>query len=109
MRTLNYKYADDLNELTSFVIDNKIKDSKNILLQVFSGICEVNYISALIKDIKNIIPDVQIIGTTTVGEISSGELYDKSVILSFSLFNDTQIKTCNIICGWTSHQWRRVS
>ena len=93
MKTLNYKYINDLNNLTSFVIENKIVDCENILLQVFSGVCDVNYIATLIKDIKNILPHIHIIGATTAGEISSGKVYDESIILSFSLFDNTKIKT----------------
>ena len=93
MTTHNYQYTDDLSALTNFIIDHKIKDCENILLQIFSGVCDVNYISTLIEDIKNIVPNIHIIGTTTVGEISSGKSYNESVTLSFSLFDNTKIKS----------------
>ena len=92
MKTYNTKYI-SIEELTSFASNNQILPSQNILLQIFTGIVQKEYIEKLISDIKGLFPNIKIIGTTTSGEIFEGTTYKESTILSFSIFDKTQITT----------------
>ncbi len=91
MRVVNCKYI-DANSLKDFIITNDIPDTDKVLLQIFTGICDRDYISRLLDEIKDLLPHINIIGTTTHGEIMGSEIYERSTILSFSIFEETNIK-----------------
>ncbi|WOE70458.1 FIST N-terminal domain-containing protein [Hydrogenimonas thermophila] len=91
MKTINKIYTSK-SELEKFVNDNHLKE-KNILLQIFTGICDFDYISTLVNDIKTIIPNVKIIGTTTSGEIIGDITTNRATVLSFTIFEKTNIET----------------
>ena len=92
MKTINklYRNSDDLRE---FIIINNIKKYDNILLQIFTGICDIEFIKKLILEIRYLIPHIKIIGCTTSGEILEDRALEKSTVLSFSIFEKTKIKT----------------
>ncbi|MEN6324743.1 MAG: PAS domain S-box protein [Syntrophomonas sp.] len=95
MHTIN-TYYEDYESLKKYVIDNKEvllgNSNRAILVQVFTGICEENYIRDLSKQIRELIPGVQIIGTTTNGEIMNGLVSGLKTVLSFSVFKHSNIK-----------------
>ena len=92
MKTINTVYT-NLQKLKSFISENKISEHKNILLQIFTGICEVEFIEKIVGEIKKDIPHVKIVGSTTDGEIINGEVLSLSTVLSFSMFENTKIAT----------------
>jgi len=92
MKTYNIKF-EDFSALKQFIESKKLNNENNILLQIFTGVCEVGYIAQLVKNIKELIPQIKIIGTTTSGEILEGAVYKESTILSFSVFKNTIVKT----------------
>ena len=87
MKTINKIYQNK-NDLKHFIASSNIKGFQNILLQIFTGVCEVEFIEELVTTIKTLIPHIKIIGTTTCGEICNDEVYENSTILSFSLFEN---------------------
>jgi len=89
---LNKKYIGD-DDLEQFIISNAITKEKNILLQIFLGLNEEDFILNLIKKLKTLIPHVKIIGSSTCGEILNDHALDYSTILSFSIFEKTKIYT----------------
>ncbi len=103
MKTFNSKYTNDL-DLQQFIVDNTIAQNENILLQIFTGVCDVEFIEKLVQTIKKIIPHIQIIGTTTDGEIIGNEITKYSTILSFSVFEETEIVTHFIELSEDSYQ-----
>jgi len=92
MRTLNTKYSGDTH-LLNFIKKHKIVEEKEILLQIFTGICEIEFIKQLVSTIKEIIPHIKIVGSTTSGEILESRTFEASTILSFSIFENTKITT----------------
>ena len=92
LKTLNRRYQ-DYNDLKKFIADNSIAKSENILLQIFTGNCEVTFIQQLIASIKELIPQIKIIGSTTSGEIIGGIVTENATILSFSMFDETKVST----------------
>ncbi|NPA73493.1 MAG: hypothetical protein GXO12_02165 [Epsilonproteobacteria bacterium] len=63
------------------------------MVQIFTGIVDEVHIRKLIKTILTSIPKAKIIGATTDGEIVNGEVKEHSTVLSFMLFEKTEIKT----------------
>jgi len=92
MRTLNKKYLSN-DDLENYIINNSIATEKNILVQVFTGVCDIDFIEEIIGTIKLLIPHVNIIGTTTDGEILDEKTYENSTVLSFSFFENTKVST----------------
>ncbi len=92
MRTFSCKYTND-KDLKKYIEENTLKENKNILLQIFTGVCNIVYIENLIQAVKEMIPHINIIGTTTDGEIIGNEVTEYSTVLSFSTFEKTKIAT----------------
>jgi len=95
MKTLNLYYTNRLS-LLEFIEKNSIVSYKNILLQIFTGITDEVYLLKLIDMITTVIPHIKIIGTSTDGEISNANVTDYHIVLSFSLFDNTQIMTYSV-------------
>jgi len=92
MRTINMKYTSP-EVLHALVMEHGLQDQSHLLLQIFTGICDVTYIEGLLHSIKEILPNIKIIGTTTSGEIIDGKAETGTTILSFSIFDKTHIET----------------
>lgn len=92
MKTLNYIYSEK-KDFVDFISKNNLLNYKNILLQIFTGIIDFEYIQSLIVVIKKLLPNIKIIGTTTAGEIINGTVTENKTIFSFSIFEKTEIIT----------------
>lgn len=79
-------------DLENFIIKNSIRQEQNILLQIFTSVCEIDFIDKLVSDIIKLLPNINIIGTTTDGEIIDDEVKSRSTVLSFSIFENTNVK-----------------
>ncbi|MGB3210366.1 MAG: FIST N-terminal domain-containing protein [Desulforhopalus sp.] len=64
-----------------------------LLIQVFCGEPSEQYIQTLLAEITRIFPGVQILGTTTAGEIMDGESFDKTTVINFTQFENTEVRT----------------
>ncbi|MCK5111896.1 MAG: FIST C-terminal domain-containing protein, partial [Arcobacteraceae bacterium] len=95
MKTINSYYTDK-KDLENFIKVHNIKDADNALLQIFTGICDENFINNLVKEIKEFLPNINIIGSTTDGEIKDKEVTKNSTVLSFSVFEKTRIEICTV-------------
>jgi len=92
MKTFNTLFT-TLYELESFIFQNRIEQSKSVLVQIFTGLIDEIFIQSLINSLKNIVPHIQIIGSTTDGEILDGKVVELGTVLSFSVFEHTTIQT----------------
>ena len=90
MITLNTYYT-DFYRLKKFISDHRLlfnsPQKKSILVQVFSGICDKIWLESLRTEIRGLLPDATIIGTTTMGEIMNGEVSSLKTAISISLFD----------------------
>ena len=92
MQSFNTQFKDK-NSLEDFISSNSINKYKNILVQIFSGIIDEKQNLGLSGYIQEILPNANIIGTTTAGEICAGKIFDKSVTISFTVFDSTVVKS----------------
>lgn len=83
----------NFQEMQSFIDNARLKSEKNILIQIFTGIIQIEFIQQLINEITRLLPQAEIIGTTTAGEIFEGKSLHNQTILSFSTFQNVKIKT----------------
>ena len=80
-------------EMKHFINSNNINMYDNILIQVFTGLVEKKFINSIVKEIKSILPQASIIGTTTAGEIYEGKAFAHTTTISFTVFEKVKIKT----------------
>lgn len=92
MKQYGFIYT-NLMKMKSFICSKNINTECNILVQIFTGVVEVEFIRRIINEIASLLPQAEIIGTTTAGEIFEGKICTKATIISFSIFEKTKIKT----------------
>ena len=95
MKSIN-TYYDNKEQLTSFIYDAKIHNSASLLIQIFSGVIDKDFISTLLSELTDLLPDAVIIGCTTDGEIMNGKVSSSKVTLSFTQFDHVTLKTAAI-------------
>lgn len=96
MKSFNFVY-DDFLSFKNFVETNKIKDSENTLIQIFtSEFLEKDKILKLIKDISSLFPSSQIIGATTDGEIVNENVTVNETVISITEFEKTILKVAAV-------------
>ena len=92
MRTVNTYYTDP-RALREFAEQNHdllySKENRSVLVQVFCGICDRDYIADLVGQIAELLPHAQIAGSTTGGEIMDGKVSGFKTVLSFSAFRES--------------------
>ena len=97
MKTLNI-YYESPEQLTQFVQNHHLTNEKNLLIQAFSGVLDKDFIEKMIAEINTLLPHAILMGTTTSGEIKDGSVTEKTMVLSFSIFQNTQIESVLIPC-----------
>tara|TARA_R110001583_G_scaffold52393_4_gene162818 strand:- start:3103 stop:4878 length:1776 start_codon:yes stop_codon:yes gene_type:complete len=85
----NYKSLDDLQDN----LDLSNFDSKNTLIQVFSGLVTVTEVTEIQAIIKKKCRDITFIGATTAGEISNGQVFKNSISVSIMKFDHTSFES----------------
>jgi len=79
-------------EMKSFIHSKNINEYDNVFIQVFTSIVEIEFINTIMEEITSIIPQAEIIGATTAGEIYSGRALSNTTVISFTIFEEVQIK-----------------
>jgi len=92
MKTFSLVYSDDI-ALKHFIESHIEVSSKNILVQIFSGIIGKETILEVSSKVKQYLKDAHIIGATTAGEIFHGEMLEKQIVISFSIFETTSVSS----------------
>ena len=107
MKSINTYYTGK-EELESFIADEKITNSSSLLIQIFSAIIDKTFISTLLSEVTQLLPDAVIIGSTTDGEIMNGKVTSGKVVLSFTQFEHTTLKAAALehkVDGYYSGQY----
>ncbi len=92
MKTVTLEYT-SVKQLKEFVLENNISSYNQNLIQIFTSLNDKLYITNLINNILEFIPNAKIIGATTCGEISNNGALRNSTVISFSKFDKTKIET----------------
>lgn len=102
-------YYNNIDELSEFISSHKkIASSKTLLIQIFSGVIDLNILQELASFLSENIPHANIIGSTTDGEILEDKVTTQEIVISFSIFEKSTIKIncletiCNeesFVCG----------
>ena len=92
MKHYSLKFISEENFL-QYVQNNDLHKYKDILIQVFTSKNDIEAISFFQNLIKKNLPQAELIGSTTDGEINSEGLHENSTIFSISCFEKTKVKT----------------
>jgi len=92
MQTFNIQFKNS-NQLIEFINSNNIYSNSNILIQVFSGIIDEVRSLKVTAILKKSIPHSHIIGVSTAGEILNGSISDGTILITFTIFNTTIVKS----------------
>jgi len=92
MKSFNLEYS-GVDSLGSFISKNLIDNCNNVLVQLFDGLLDTQRALFVSSAIKEILPNANIIGASTCGEIRGGEMYENSLNISFTLFESTIIQS----------------
>lgn len=92
MKTFNTYFKDEVT-LKEFLAKSKITDNKRLLIQVFIGINELTSIKSVLSVLRKLLPSAKIIGATTDGEIMNARVSTNRIVLSFTQFYHTNLKT----------------
>jgi PAS domain S-box-containing protein len=91
-----YATLDNNQKLQKTIKKIQKKSYKSLLIQIYSGISKHSEIITLLENLKEKLPNAVIIGASTAGEITKGKLSEKSVQISFTLFDDTKLKAAYV-------------
>ena len=94
MKSLTY-LVNDITALRAFLESKVLRSAetaKSVLVQVFSSLPDREILGRITDEINESIPKAVIVGSTTVGEIIHGQHQVRTIVLSFTFFNDTVIK-----------------
>lgn len=92
MRVYGFIY-NDFKKMESFIYNKNINKEDNILIQVFTGVIQLEFIKNIVDEILSLLPQAEIIGTTTAGEIFKKRILINSTVISITIFEKTKIKS----------------
>lgn len=74
------------SELNKFIDLNELTEYPNLLVQVFTGTPESQFIAKLQEELADKLPFAHIAGCSTSGEIHEGLITEKQTIICFTVF-----------------------
>lgn len=86
MRTHSLLY-NDATDLKRSLQAARIRNNERLLVQIFSGNPDIDFLYLLLHEIHSLLPDCSIIGTTSAGEIYQGMVLENSTIITFIQFD----------------------
>jgi len=92
MQSFSHRYFNE-SELKSFINTHQLQTQKNILIQVFSGEINENYLKKLLKLLSENIPQAHIIGSTTDGEILNRDVSLNETVINVSCFDNVVLRS----------------
>ncbi len=94
-KTYSCIYTND-DQLYSFIEDHELTTYSNVLVQVFSGTTDKEKLKRLLTALQIYIPLGIVTGCTASGEIFEGKLSENNIILTFTVFKTSTIKSLYI-------------
>ncbi len=92
MKTYSTEFI-NYEDLELFLSLSEIKDSSSMMIQIFSSISEFSKLKKLTTYLTTHFKSSHIIGSTTDGEIYQGRVYENRIILVFTIFSHSNLKS----------------
>ncbi|MDZ5470280.1 EAL domain-containing protein [Bacillus sp. 31A1R] len=91
-KTISCIYKSE-SQLHRFIDSHELCDYPNLLVQVFSGNGDRDNLKKVQLEVNGLLPQVTMIGCTTSGEILNGNIVEDEIVLSFTIFEKTELKS----------------
>lgn len=91
-KTISYLYKNN-DELNHFIDVHELSELPNVLVQVFTGKTDRSFLQQLQRLLKSRLPFAIVVGCTGAGEICDGQMGENEVLLSFTVFEKTEVKS----------------
>lgn len=90
--TYNYEFIDK-EQLENFIKKHRLRLYSNILAQIFVGNGTWKEIQEIQFIMKDLLPDVQLIGCTSSAAVLDGKIVEGKTVINFTLFEYTKVET----------------
>lgn len=90
MQTHQYRFSSG-EKIEDFITKYQIAEHKNILIQIFYSVTDSLIVQEMNNTLNRLLPHSSIIGTSTAGIITLGNIVDHDIIISFSIFESTTV------------------
>lgn len=88
MKTFQYRLSSG-ESLQNFINSRNIEDSNKVLIQIFYSILDTTVFNEIHQELNQRFLNASIIGTSTAGIVTEGNLVDHDMVISFSIFEAT--------------------
>lgn len=92
MKTINVLYR-SAQQLQDCVATHGMDEARSCLVQIFSGVNDAALLLGISGQLRELLPQAHIIGATTAGEIIDCRVTSSSIVLSFCLFDRTELRS----------------
>lgn len=92
MQLINHQYH-SLEKLELFLTTLLSIPHQSLFVQFFSGTTDKSILQPVLDYLSAHLPNINLIGATTAGEILDGSISDSGIVIAFSLFEATDIST----------------
>ncbi|MBY6036385.1 EAL domain-containing protein [Fictibacillus nanhaiensis] len=92
MKTFNYLYKNKRN-VKRWVDEHNLRQEENVLLQIFTGNLDKDWINRLRDTLLTELPQAKLIGVTTDGEIFKSRVTTGETVISVSVFEKSVPRT----------------
>jgi len=94
MKTINSYFSKE--KLLELNAKYNLQDEKNILIQIFTSILDIKKLKQMQNYIVAILPNATLLGMTTDGEILNTNVTIDETVISITIFEKSNIKSCFI-------------
>ncbi len=91
MITVNTIYTKN-SDILSLLKENKINVDSRLLVQIFTGIACKDSILSIVENIKSKLPNCDIVGASTDGEITNGKVTTNETTISITYFDKVEFQ-----------------
>ncbi|MGN0688284.1 MAG: EAL domain-containing protein [Oscillospiraceae bacterium] len=95
MKVYNHLYRDK-RKFNNFLNGTGIDREKQALVRIHSSVHSAEEMSALAKEIREFLPNANIIGCSTPGVICDGKIIEDACLVSITTFDGCTVETLNI-------------
>lgn len=90
-KTITCLYKDN-DQLNLFLYQHDLSEYPNLLVQMYSSKIDRTFLLQLQSYLRDMLPAATLIGCTGAGEICEGKISENEVLLSFTIFEKTELK-----------------
>lgn len=97
--TFDVKNINDLElNLKKLSLDKEVVESNSMLFHLFTFSLDIDFIKRTNKLVASYFPAAKLVGSSTSGEITDGEINEQTIAVSLICFDDSEVKVLSFDC-----------